>query len=103
MHISPSTDLGSEYEGSKFLVNVSCTALVYTVSTGKSSETSDFIMFGQIQLPSTLCCLTVVSFQVLRLYTVTLSGRDCVKLTVTYPTHLDVCNVKLFPAEQREK
>jgi len=72
MHISHSTDLDSEdedcdYEGSKFPVHVGCTLHVYTVSTCSSNETSDFIMFGQIQLTSTLCCLPVGSFQVIKL------------------------------------
>jgi len=34
---------------------------------------------------------------------VTIPGIDFVKLTAAYPTHLDVCNVEVFPAEQREK
>jgi len=67
VHISHTTDLDPEDGDNKFLVHVGCTANVYAGSTLKSNETSDFIMFGHIQLTSTFCCLTVGSFQVLTL------------------------------------
>jgi len=67
IYIFHSNDLESEDESSKFLVHVGCTVHVYTVSISNSNETSDFILFGQIELTSTLCCLQAGSFQVLRL------------------------------------